>query len=104
MAKYVTLVSDASMEIYKGNTQSSFGTALSQPLEFPSRYQVALCEISYSQDFFNEFGSLVIANTSTNILLQGIREGDAVTETLEEMKEDIFEGWWLFGGEKVGLF
>ena len=25
-------------------------------------------------------------------------------KTLEEMKEDVFEGWWLFGGEKVGLF
>ena len=25
-------------------------------------------------------------------------------KTLEEMKEDVFEDWWLFGGEKVRLF
>ena len=25
-------------------------------------------------------------------------------KTLEEVKEDVFEGWLLFGGEKVGLF
>ena len=83
----MTLVSDASMEIFKENKQSSFATALSLPLEFPDRYQVALCEISYSQDFLNDFGFLVIADASQNILLQAISEGDAENETLEQLKE-----------------
>lgn len=25
-------------------------------------------------------------------------------KSLEEVKENVFEGWWLFDGEKVNLF
>ncbi len=25
-------------------------------------------------------------------------------ETLRDVKVNVFESWWLFGGEKVGLF
>jgi len=60
MSFYVTLPSDASMNIFENNSQSEFTTLLNSPIICDSSYEVALVEISHSQDYAVDGGTIII--------------------------------------------
>ena len=60
MSFYVTLPSNASMDIFPLNKQASFTTKLAEEINFTSDYEVALVEISYSPYFLTELGNIIV--------------------------------------------
>lgn len=61
MSFYVTLPSDASMNIFPQNVQSDYTTVLKTPLELnDAKYEVGLVEISYSQNIQVDLGYITI--------------------------------------------
>jgi hypothetical protein len=50
---YVTLSSDASMDLYPDNVVSSYKTKLSEPLNLTGDWEVGLCEVMYVHAFNN---------------------------------------------------
>lgn len=60
MGFYVTLPSDASMDIFANNTQSTYTTVLKNTIVVDSSYAVALVEISYSQSITVNMGSMIM--------------------------------------------
>lgn len=60
---YMTVVSNASMDLYPENTQAVFRNILNEPLDLKN-YEVALVEISYTETWFNvqdDFDALFIS-------------------------------------------
>ena len=57
MSFYVTLPSDASMDVCPNNTQSNFTTYLQKPLEVRD-YKVGLAEIGYSTNIKIRVGTI----------------------------------------------
>ena len=47
MSFYVTLPSDASINVYPDNRQSNFTVLLKEPIKFNGDYEVGLAEINY---------------------------------------------------------
>ena len=68
---YVTLPSNASMDIYYDNTLSNFTTKLFQPLYFNYPYEVALVEIIYPVNFFLGKFTLVKLDSKHNTQSKG---------------------------------
>lgn len=50
---YVTLPSNASMNYFPGNTQASYRTKLSSPLQLSEEWEVGLSEIIIPRNWFN---------------------------------------------------
>ena len=50
---YVTLPSNASLNVFKNNTSSSYQVDLAQHIDLEGPWEVALAEISYPHTWFN---------------------------------------------------
>ncbi len=97
------------IEVFNGNNTSRVHLSLLQHLK-------ALSVGEPSKMFKLQYGSRVLCvfESKNNMIsvMKRLQEDERfkkskpyfLFKTLEEMKADIFEDWWLFGGEKVGLF
>ncbi len=97
------------IEIFNGNNTSRVHTSLLQHLK-------ALSVGQPSKQFKLNYGSrvLCIFDDENNMVsvMKRLQEDERfkksksyfLFKTVEEMKVNVFEGWWLFGGEKMGLF
>lgn len=58
MSFYITLPSNASMDLYTSNTISNFTTELYRPIQFDRPYEVALVEITYDHCWDVDLGKV----------------------------------------------
>ena len=59
---YVTLPSNASMNIYPDNKKSNYTTQLNTPIRLDGNYEVALANITCTPNIKNDYGALIITN------------------------------------------
>ena len=97
------------IEVFNGNNTSRVHTSLLQHLKSLSFGQP-------SKQFKLNYGSRVLCvfETENNMVsvMKRLQEDERFNKSkpyflftiLEEVKVDVFESWWLFGGEKVELF
>ncbi len=97
------------IEVFNGNNTNRVHASLLQHLK-------ALSVGEPSKMFKLQYGSRVLCvfETENNMVsvMKRLQEDGRfkkskpyfLFKTLEQVKTDVFEGWWLFGGEKVGLF
>ena len=97
------------VEVFNGNNTSRVHLSLLQHLK-------ALSEGQPSKIFKLQYGSrvLCIFESENNMVseMKRLQEDERfkkskpyfLFKTLKQVKINVFEGWWLFGGEKVGLF
>ena len=97
------------IEVFNGNNTNRVHLSLLQHLKALSMGQP-------SKMFKLQYGSrvLCIFETENNMVsvMKRLQEDERFKKSkpyflftiLEEVKVNVFEGWWLFGGEKMGLF
>ena len=59
---YVTLPSNASMNIYPDNKKSNYTTQFNTPIRLDGNYEVALANITCTPNIKNDYGALIITN------------------------------------------
>ena len=58
MSFYVTLPSNASIDVFPHNTATNYTTSLQMPLRFDTQYEVGLVEMVYNHNWTNNIGKL----------------------------------------------
>jgi hypothetical protein len=97
------------IEVFNGNNTSRVHASLLQHLK-------ALSFGQPSKMFKLQYGSRVLcifdAENNLSSVMKRLQEDERfkkskpyfLFKTLEQVKVDVLEDWWLFGGEKVRLF
>ena len=62
---YVTLPSNASMDVYPNNKKSNYTTKFNTPIVLDGNYEVALANITCTLNIRNDCGKISINNIST---------------------------------------
>lgn len=92
---YVTLPSNASMQTYPENKQSSFTTILKNPLDLSERYEVALVEMSYTHSIINEVGTVIVFKDNNAIFgfPISVTENTDFIQFIDLLNQEIFESF-----------
>ena len=59
---YVTLPSNASMDVYPNNKKSNYTTQFSTPIVLDVNYEVALANVTCTPHIRNDYGKIFINN------------------------------------------
>lgn len=62
MSFYVTLPSNASMDLFPGNVVSNYTTKLMNPIRFEGQWGVALCKIIFKNSIVSDVGRITISH------------------------------------------
>lgn len=105
MSFYITLPSNASMDVYKNNVKSSFTTNLLVPLKLEGNWEVGLIKMIYRNSIISHIGFIDFHNkwdNSFHSITLEVKENENLLNVFLNLENSMKEAHFLLSGALEG--